>query len=111
MQPTNVPQKEPRRHRLWAARVSRVGFTVTRHSRLCQDHFEGSAFMRDPHVYKSVGYKPGQLRLKPDAVPSIFEKRDPPATETRERRSLAFAKRRNLEVTIAQARGRPCRLY
>ena len=89
-----------------SAQVGRVNWTPTRCSRLwpalCQDYFDSSCFVTDPAVYQSVCFKPGRQRLKKSTltcpiIPSIFKRiRE---IETKERRSVPFQKRRNLEIS------------
>ena len=70
--------KELKRRKLWIQRLNR-GRTVTTdfvpsvHSKLCLKHFEDSQFLISPKFAKEVGYKNFRLRLKPDAVPTLFE--------------------------------------
>ena len=69
---------------------------------LCSDHFSTDAFTNDLSLLSRLGMS-FRLRLRPDAVPSIFSHKPAPA---RERFSSAIAKRRKLEVMIKDA----CRL-
>lgn len=70
--------KELKRRKLWIQRLNR-GRTVTEdfvpsvHSKLCLKHFEDSQFLISPKLVKEVGYRNIRLRLKPDAVPTLFE--------------------------------------
>ena len=97
-------EKEPRRRRQWIKQVGRVKWTPTRCSRLCQDHFDSSCFVTDPAVYQS--FKPRRQRLKKSTltcpiIPTILKRiRE---IETKERRSLPFQKRRNLEIIIRRS--------
>ena len=69
---------------------------------VCHDYFNSSCFVTDPAVYQSVCFKPGRQRLKKSTltcpiIPTIFKRiRE---IETKERRSLPFQKRRNLEIS------------
>ncbi|XP_070974371.1 THAP domain-containing protein 1 A-like isoform X2 [Oncorhynchus clarkii lewisi] len=63
--------KEPIRKKKWLVNCRR-NFLPTPHSRLCQDHFELSQF-------EEIARSPaGGKKLKPNAVPTLFNVRDPP---------------------------------
>ncbi|XP_029479556.1 THAP domain-containing protein 1-like [Oncorhynchus nerka] len=63
--------KEPIRMKKWLVNCRR-NFLPTPHSRLCQDHFELSQF-------EEIARSPaGGKKLKPNAVPTLFNVRDPP---------------------------------
>ena len=69
---------------------------------LCQDYFDSSCFVTDPAVYQYVCIKPGRQRLKKSTltcqiIPTISKRI--PEIEMKERRSLPFQKRRNLEIS------------
>jgi len=103
----SFPSIEPRRRRQWIKQVGRVNWTSTRCSRSCQDNFDSSCFVTDPSVYlQSVCFKPARQRLKKSTltcpiIPTIFKRiRE---IETKERRSLAFQKRRNLKVSCSDS--------
>ena len=44
----------------------------SKHSKLCSEHFEDSAFALSPTLCMSIGHSPKMYRLKGDAVPTIF---------------------------------------
>ena len=57
----------------WLAKISRVDFVVTKDTRLCSDHFEPDCFERD--LRAELRGSKGKRKLKPDAVPTIFDHR------------------------------------
>ena len=63
----------------WIQRLNR-GKSATRnfapnaHSKLCMKHFEGDQFVISPSLMAKIGFSGvGRVRLKPGAVPTIFE--------------------------------------
>lgn len=64
--------KFPRLRKEWTLRLKRKDFVPTDYSRLCQVHFAPESFTKDPRIVSSIRYDPKSLRLKPDAVPTIF---------------------------------------
>ena len=75
-------------------------------SYVCQDYFDSSCFVTDPAVYQSVCFMPGRQHLKKSTltcpiIPTILKRiRE---IETKERRSLPFQKRRNLDLEISRS--------
>ncbi|KAM3604426.1 uncharacterized protein V6R79_010940 [Siganus canaliculatus] len=63
--------KDPDRKKKWVSN-SRRDFEPTPHSRLCQDHFEESQF--EAIARSSAGGK----KLKPNAIPTLFNIGEPP---------------------------------
>ncbi|KAM4728869.1 uncharacterized protein FYW61_011697 [Anableps anableps] len=68
--------KDPRRRKIWVDAVRRKDWKPTKHSKLCSDHFEESAFSVPPSLCRSIGFAPKRLQLKEDAAPSIFHRPD-----------------------------------
>ncbi|PWA17515.1 THAP domain-containing protein 1 isoform X2 [Poecilia latipinna] len=63
--------KDPVRKKKWVVNCRR-DFEPTPHSRLCQDHFEESQF-------EEIARSPaGGKKLKPNAIPTLFNVGDPP---------------------------------
>lgn len=63
--------KDPVRKKKWVVNCRR-DFEPTPHSRLCQDHFEQSQF-------EEIARSPaGGKKLKPNAIPTLFNVGDPP---------------------------------
>lgn len=64
------------------------------HSCLCMKHFEDNQFVIGPRFAQQIGYsQPLQLRLKSDAVPTIFE--TPGKSPKKDRKSAsAIAKKK-----------------
>lgn len=95
----SFPAKNPLRQ-AWVDKVKRKDWNPSKRSKLCSAHFEACCFVQNPGVLKSLGWRPTRLRLKKDAIPTIFDysrskvgdKRKPEATRN------AYAKRRKLEV-------------
>nr|XP_014346373.1 PREDICTED: THAP domain-containing protein 10-like isoform X2 [Latimeria chalumnae] len=70
--------KDKKMRKMWLAGVKkassqgkRENWSPKKYSVLCSDHFSRSAFVTDPEIFKSLGLK-RNLRLRPDAVPTIF---------------------------------------
>jgi len=63
---TRFPLKEKDRLSKWLHSVKRKGFTPTKYSKLCSEHFRESDYLYQ------LGFRYKQLR--PDAVPSVFVK-------------------------------------
>lgn len=63
-------------------------------SRLFDEHFEGECFVLSPRFTTHVGFNPGKLQVKPNAVPTIFIK----GKEKLKPRRGAFEKRHLQEV-------------
>ncbi|KAG1659406.1 THAP domain-containing protein 1 [Nymphon striatum] len=64
--------------RKWTTKICREKYTPTRHSKVCSLHFSPTSFIKykeDSNIYrtKSSNSKLQYRRLKPDAVPSIFQ--------------------------------------
>ena len=76
-------EKERARHYQWLSRVrcKRRNWKPTKFSKICSDHFAGNSFLVDPATFASVGFNPGQMRLKKDAVPTIFQMNQRPVKE------------------------------
>jgi len=64
---------------------------------VCSEHFTPESFTKDPRILESIGFKNlVGLRLKSDAVPTIFPTKD----ETSRTDRGAFHKRENQRVSI-----------
>ena len=96
----SFPEKNPLRQ-CWINKVRRKNWKPSKSSKLCSKHFEDSCFVQNLVVLESIGWAATRLRLKQDAVPTVF---DYSCTETEAKRKhqpmrAAFAKRRRLEVS------------
>ena len=94
----------------WVIKIKRADFAyrdVTRHSRLCSDHFTDSDYQTSPSLLKSLGLTTSKPLLKSDAVPSVFVHNMP----AKERRSEALMKRRKLQVSITEIHIYFCQLW
>ena len=92
--------------------MKRKDFTPTAASRLCSAHFSPHCFEHNLALRATLGvqFKPQKLRLKPDAVPTIFnfemksvkqgsiEESSRKRSSNTECRRAAFGKHRKLEV-------------
>ena len=56
----------------WVQKIKRKGWKPTAHSRLCSEHFHASCFDDRYVLASSMGITPGVPRLKPNAIPTIF---------------------------------------
>ncbi|KAL9951461.1 hypothetical protein ACROYT_G044124 [Oculina patagonica] len=106
------PLKDEQRCKEWVRLMKRKDFIPTNASRLCSAHFSVQSFEQNLTLRAQLGaeFKPQRLRLKSDAVPTIFNFTQNPgkqsedngnaakrSTDTEHCRS-AFAKRRKLEM-------------
>lgn len=92
----SFPEKNPFRQS-WIVKVKRKNWQPSKSSKLCSKHFEESCFEQNIALMESVGCKPSRLRLKNDAVPTLFLYS---STENEKKTTRsAFAKRRRLEVS------------
>ena len=66
--------KEQKLRREWLTKMKRKSFQVTKHSRVCADHFTKDCFKQNLLARNSLGsaFKPRRLDLKKGAVPTIF---------------------------------------
>ena len=66
--------KNKTRLREWVRNMNRVQWKPTCHSKLCGRHFEERMFVISPSMARSVGYDMKSVRLREDAIPTIFDK-------------------------------------
>ena len=99
--------KDKHRRKIWVQKVKRQNFVPLEHSRLCSRHFDFEQFVIDPRIASSVKFTPKQRRLKPYAIPTIFDYRKPDEKESpmnspdkrrKKQISRAVEKRHRLEV-------------
>ena len=70
--------KDPAFRRRCVQNMHLENFVVKDHSRLCEKHFEEDQFEVSPKVIESLGLKgKKKLKLKIDAVPTIFDRGSP----------------------------------
>ena len=70
--------KDIKRRKIWIQRLNRgrtatTNFFPTSHSKICFKHFDDNPFIISPKLAESFGYKNFRLRLKSDAVPTVFD--------------------------------------
>ena len=92
----------PVRRKEWEILVKRANFKANDNHRLCEDHFESRCFQKNLTEARKAKYK--TVPLLPDAVPTLFSFSKKKPT----RKSLAVAKRSNLEVNIHNTIGKNC---
>ena len=92
--------KDPKRRKLWIDRLNR-GQTATKifapnsHSKLCIKHFDDNQFIIHQTFAEQIGYGGvRRVRLKPDAVPTIFEKPKKNSTQRAAIGNCHFGKKR-----------------
>ena len=96
--------KDPKRRKLWIDRLNRgqsatKSFAPNSHSKLCIKHFDDNQFIIHPTFAEQIGYGGvRRVRLKPDAVPTIFEKPKKPAPK--ERLSAAAILRKKMKQEL-----------
>lgn len=100
--------KDPIGRKKWADQVRRTRdkWEPTNHSRLCSKHFEDHCFEPYSKLSESLGLSKVKSLLKPDAVPTIFEK---PASlkrkmesvsgKPKKKRRMAYEKRERARVS------------
>lgn len=88
--------KDDKRKKEWTCRINRDNFQPSSSSVLCSDHFSRDSYTYDQGLLRRLGVNSEsyRLRLKPDAVPTIFEHKP----QKQERSSAAVTKRRKIEV-------------
>ena len=65
------------RREAWILAVSRKGWSPSISSVVCSDHFTEDSFVHPPSLIQDFGLK-RNLRLQPNAVPSVFKHKEPP---------------------------------
>jgi len=95
--------KDPKLKKTWVIKCRRENYVVTKHSKVCEKHFEDSDFVVSRAFAASVGYDMNlRLQLKPDAVPTIIPEPKSKTSSSSKRKlpriSMAWEKRRRLEV-------------
>ena len=80
----------------WLAKISRADLVISKHSRLCSEHFTPDCYERDL-MAELLGSKPKAI-LKPDAIPSLLSHRPPP------KKPRLSSERRSLEKTRQEVR-------
>lgn len=96
--------KDPKRRKLWIDRLNRgqsatKTFAPNSHSKLCIKHFDDNQFIIHPTFAEQIGYGGvRRVRLKPDAVPTIFEKPKKPAPKERLSAAAILGKKKKQEI-------------
>ncbi|KAH9367954.1 hypothetical protein HPB48_011667 [Haemaphysalis longicornis] len=86
--------KDPRLAAQWTAACKRKGFSPTKNSQICSDHFPDSAYERSLSLMRENNIPVKGTRLRPGAVPTTCAaERAPPLPRA------AFEKRRKREVS------------
>ena len=94
--------KDKTKRKIWTEKVRRANWNPSEYSRLCSDHFDSNSFVVPPQMALSIGYDLKLVRLKSDAVPTIFQRVKSPVK--RKRSSTALEKRRRIEVHTRRGR-------
>ena len=74
-------------------RAATTNFIPKSHSKICFKHFDDNQFLISPKIAEAVGYKNFRLRLKSDAMPTVFDYKN---------RRNGGLKGRNFEKLIAK---------
>ncbi len=86
------------------------GWKPGKNDRICGKHFAGSDYVINPTIAKSLKFKPGQARLNPGVVPTLFTRPagtqgvpGPPRTDTAavSRRQKLAGKRLKRQINTA----------
>jgi len=65
--------KDLKPRQAWIFKCRRENYNLTKHSRVCEKHFNDSDFVISRAFAASIGYNMNfQLQLQPDTVPSII---------------------------------------
>lgn len=91
----HVFPRDLQRRARWIAAVRRAHWVPTKTSRLCSVHFTDESYELSSRLSKEFGLGQRSPRLKPDAVPTIFNYVVAPPAPLRG----AFAKRRRKDVS------------
>ena len=72
-----VKTKDLKRRKIWIQRLNRgqtatTNFIPKSHSKFCFKNFDDNQFLISPKLAEAVGYKNFRLRLKSDAMPTVF---------------------------------------
>lgn len=87
----------------WLAKISRADLVISKHSRLCSEHFTPDCYERDLKA-ELLGSKPKAI-LKPDAIPLLFSHRPPP------KKPRLSSERRSLKKNRQEVRPLSCQLF
>ena len=71
--PKDLKRRKIRIQRLNRGRTATTNFIPKSHSKICFKHLDESQFLISPKLAEVVGYKNFRLRLKSDAVPTVFD--------------------------------------
>ncbi|XP_077564701.1 uncharacterized protein LOC144180190 [Haemaphysalis longicornis] len=85
--------KDPRLAAQWTAACKRKGFTPTKNSQICSDHFPDSAYERSLSLMRENNIPVKGTRLRPGAVPTTYA-----AERASPLPRAAFEKRRKREI-------------
>ena len=92
--------KDPALRRRWVQNMRLENFVVKDHSRLCERHFEEDQFEVSPKLIESLGMiGKKQLKLKRDAIPTIFDRGSPKSSgQVQGKKSFKRKKVSNLQT-------------
>ena len=90
--------KDLKRRKIWIQCLNRgrkatTNFIPKSHSKICFKHFDDNQFLISPKLAEAFGYKNFRLRLKSDAVLTVFDFKN---------RRNGGLKGRNFEISIAK---------
>ena len=74
--------KDLKRRKIWIQRLNKgqtatTNFIPKGHSKFCFKHFDDNQFLISPKLAEAVGYKNFRLWLKSDAMPTVFDFKNP----------------------------------
>lgn len=67
-------EKDSERRKQWidSIKLVKIDYEPTSFARVCERHFQNDQFVVDPSLAVSIGFQQKKLRLKENAVPTIF---------------------------------------
>ena len=71
--PKDLKRRKIRIQRLNGGRTATTNFIPKSHLKICFKHFDDNQFLISLKLAQAVGYKNFRLRLKSDAVPTVFD--------------------------------------
>ena len=101
--------KDPALRRRWIQNMRLANFEAKDHTRLCEKHFEDDQFEVSLKVLESMGMLGlKQLKLKKDAVPTVFDRGSPKGSGQVLGKKSFKRKKTNLETKFQSKFSYPC---
>lgn len=90
------PERDSERRKQWvdSIKLMKVDYKPTPFARVCERHFQNDQFVVDPSLAESIGFQQKKLRLKDNAVPTVFTPYDSEDKVSKQRNGVKRPKRR-----------------